>query len=60
MIPPAPSLALDSAVNSVLDELHRQSRRELPSLVGYFLLPRDPAMDQLAAAPDIDDWPSRS
>lgn len=38
MISPSAGLALDSRVITVLAELHNQSRRELPSLIGYFLL----------------------
>jgi predicted O-methyltransferase YrrM len=37
MITPSAALALDSRVTTVLAELHDQSRRELPSLISYFL-----------------------
>lgn len=49
------ALALDPRVRGVLNELHRQSRRELPSLVGYFLLRAIPRWVRGQRSPEIDD-----
>lgn len=49
------ALALDPKVSGVLEELHRKSRRELPSLVGYFLLRAIPRWIRWQRSPEIDE-----
>ena len=55
MTGPRMPLLLDANVETVLARLHAQSRRELPSLLGYFLLRSIPQWMKGRRLTDLDD-----
>jgi len=55
MTGPRMPLLLDANVEAVLARLHAQSRRELPSLLGYFLLRSIPQWMKGRRLTDLDD-----